>query len=65
MNLWLKDYTQRIEKMNYTLEESIARGSFDTQLDLKEILTLFRGGINEIKNLQNQVDVLKQALGNK
>lgn len=62
MNGWLKDYRDRIEKLNYTLEESIQKGSFDTELNLSEILSLLRGSVNEIKSLQLQVDVLKENL---
>lgn len=58
-NGWLKDYSQRIEKLNYTLEESIQRGSFDTTMNLTEILSVLRGSVQEIKSLQTQVDVLK------
>lgn len=62
MNGWISAYTERINKLNYVLEESLHRGSFDTQLDLNEIKSLFSGAIAEIRNLQNQVDVLKVAL---
>ncbi len=61
-NNWLKDYGKRLEQLNYTLEQSIQRGSFDTELNLKEVMSLFRGSVNEIKSLQSQVDVLKEAL---
>jgi len=61
-NSWLKSYGKRLEQINYMMEESILRGSFDTELNLNEILSLFRGSIGEIKSLQNQVDVLKEAL---
>lgn len=62
MNGWIKDYRDRIETMNYKLEESIQKGSFDTDLDLGEILAILRGSINEINSLQSQVDVLKDHL---
>jgi len=58
-NGWLKDYSQRIEKLNYTLEESIQRGSFDTTIDLSEILSILRGSVQEIKSLQSKVNVLQ------
>jgi len=64
-NNFLKSFGTRVEQLNFRLEESILRGSFDTELNLNEVLQLFRGTIAEIKNLQLQVDSLKEALRNK
>ena len=62
-NQWLKDYGKRIENMNYTLNECIMRGSSDGgNLNLEEVLQLFRGSIAEIKALQLQVETLKESL---
>jgi hypothetical protein len=66
-NQWLKNYGERVEKINYTIQECIMSGSADGKLDLEEVMELFRGQVGEIKNLQSQVDSLKEALikGNK
>lgn len=60
MNGWLRDYSQRIEKLNYMLEESIQRGPLDMSVDRAEILALMRGSVQEIKSLQSKVDVLQE-----
>lgn len=61
-NQWLKDYGERVEKLNYHIEECVAAGAADGRLDLNEVMTLFKGTVAEIKNLQNQVDALSEAL---
>ncbi len=63
-NQWLKDYGKRIENLNYTIQECIMIGFADGKLDLEEVMKLFRGCIVEIKNLQNQVESLKESLRN-
>jgi len=64
-NQWLKDYGKRVEDMNYTIQECIMSGFTDGKLDLEEVMELFRGTVAEIKNLQSQVNALKEALINK
>jgi len=61
-NQWLKDYGKRVEDLNYNIQECIMSGSADGKLDLEEVMELFRGTVAEIKNLQSQVDALKEAL---
>ena len=61
-NQWLKDYGKRIEDLNYNITECVMAGSADGKLDLEEVMKLFRGTVVEIKNLQSQVDALKEAL---
>ncbi len=63
-NKFLKDYYERIEKLNYRIEECIYVGAADGRLDLVEVETLFKGCINEIKGLQLKVDSLSEALRN-
>ena len=64
-NQWLKDYGKRVEDLNYNIQECIMSGSADGKLDLEEVMELFRGTVAEIRNLQSQVDALKEALINK
>jgi len=61
-NQWLKDYGKRVEDMNYTIQECVMAGSADGKLNLEEVMELFRGCVGEIRNLQMQVDSLKEAL---
>ena len=64
-NQWLKDYGKRVEDMNYAITECVMAGSADGKLDLEEVMELLRGTVAEIKNLQNKVDALSEALINK
>jgi Flp pilus assembly protein TadB len=63
-NQFLKDYGQRVEDMNYTLQECIMSGFTDGKLNLEEVMELFRGTIAEIKQLQEKVNALSEALRN-
>jgi hypothetical protein len=64
-NQFLHDYYDRIEKMNYTIQECVMAGSADGKLDLEEVMALFRGSVAEIKSLQQKVDSLSDALRSK
>lgn len=61
-NQFLKDYGERIENLNYTIQECIMAGSADGKLNLEEVMELFRGNVAEIRSLQQKVDALSEAL---
>lgn len=60
LNIWLETYGRRIDKLVYELEKYRLNGSYGGNLNLGEIISLFKGAKLEITNLGIKLIKLKE-----
>jgi len=58
--IWLETYGKRVDKLIYDLEKYRLNGSYGGNLNLGEIISLFRGAKSEITNLSIKLIELKE-----
>ncbi len=61
-NVWLETHGRRVDYLLQELERYRLAGSYGGELNLHEIITLFKGTKFEITRLQNEVESLTEAL---
>lgn len=59
-NIWLETYGKRIDNLVYDLEKYRLNGSYGGNLNLGEIISLFKGAKLEITNLSIKLIELKE-----
>jgi hypothetical protein len=61
-NVWLETHGRRVEGLITELERFRLSGAYGGNLNLNEIITIFKGTKFEITRLQNQIEALTDAL---
>lgn len=61
-NVWLETHGRRVEFLIQELERFRLSGAYGGNLNINEIITIFKGTKFEITRLQNQVEALTEAL---
>ncbi len=60
-NAWLVFQGRRIDQLIYDIEKYRLSGSYGGNLNLAEIISLFKGAKTEITKLQKEIDNLKNV----
>jgi len=61
-NVWLETHGRRVDYLLQEIERYRLSGSYGGNLNLEEIITLFKGTKMEITRLQNENDKLKELI---
>jgi len=61
-NMWLDSYGRRVDFLMTEIERYRLSGSYGGNLDLTEILTIFKGTKTEIIRLQRVIDTMKDTV---
>lgn len=61
-NVWMETQGRRVDHLLYDLEKYRMSGSYGGELNLNEIIILFKGAKHEINKLQSEIFKLKKKI---